>query len=278
MKNNERFGGAWTIEKLDIIYKYLNFYTTALKNKKFIKYYVDGFAGEGTIVLSNGLEIEGSASVALNIDNPFDRYVFIELSEEKVGKLELLKNRNKEKNVKIIKSDANHALQSIVHNTNWKYSRGVFFIDPFATQTDWQTLECIASSGCIDVWFLFPFYAINRMFAKDIKQTKLWENKLNRCLGSNSWRSEIYKRKNNVQLSLFDGEQYESEFKKVDTNLIIEYVKKRLETIFPYVSPNPRIFKNEKNSILFVLFFMTSNSDTKAISLASKGAEYILKG
>lgn len=277
MSKKETFGGVWTIEKLDILSKYLDFYTTALKNQNFRKIYVDGFAGEGEITLRNGQKIEGSASIALNIELPFDRYYFIELNTKKAKKLELLKSSRKDRNITIINSDANIALQSLVLNTDWRYSRGVFFVDPFATQTEWKTLKVISDTGSIDLWFLFPFYAVNRLFAKDKEQIILWKDRLNNCFGGNDWEDAIYKKKEAVQLSIFEGEQFESDFEKVGTDSIIKYVTNKLKTIFPYVAPNPRIFKNEKNSIMFILFFMTSSKNPKAQVLASKCAEHILK-
>ena len=42
------FGGPWTEKKLEILRRYLDAYTTALKNQRFTLYYVDGFAGAGT--------------------------------------------------------------------------------------------------------------------------------------------------------------------------------------------------------------------------------------
>ena len=41
------FGGEWTQEKLDILHRYLDAYTTALKDQNFRLIYVDAFAGEG---------------------------------------------------------------------------------------------------------------------------------------------------------------------------------------------------------------------------------------
>lgn len=105
----------------------------------------------------------------------------------------------------------------------------------------------------------------------------MWKDRLNTCFGGNDWEKCIYKQKDAVQLSIFEGEKYESEFQKVGTDAIIQYITKKLETIFPYVAPTPRIFRNEKNSILFILFFMTASNNQKAISLASRAAENILR-
>ena len=43
----QRFGGDWTEQKLEVVQKYLGAYTTALKNQPFKKLYIDAFAGSG---------------------------------------------------------------------------------------------------------------------------------------------------------------------------------------------------------------------------------------
>ena len=47
-----RFGGDWTKDKLDMVERYLNAYTTALKKKDYFRLmYIDAFAGSGIINL-----------------------------------------------------------------------------------------------------------------------------------------------------------------------------------------------------------------------------------
>ena len=43
------YGGPWTIEKLNILEKYLDAYTTALKKTPFKLMYIDAFAGTGHV-------------------------------------------------------------------------------------------------------------------------------------------------------------------------------------------------------------------------------------
>ena len=47
MTNDPSFGGPWTQEKLEILRRYLDAYTTALKNQPFDLWYIDAFAGSG---------------------------------------------------------------------------------------------------------------------------------------------------------------------------------------------------------------------------------------
>ncbi len=48
--NDHKFGGKWTVEKLNMFSSYLNLYITALKKQKFKKIYIDAFAGTGSII------------------------------------------------------------------------------------------------------------------------------------------------------------------------------------------------------------------------------------
>ena len=98
-----QFGGPWTVEKLDALRAYLNAYAQALKNQPFRRYYIDAFAGTGDRAVKRQeaaslLEIpeldvmtKGSARVALEIEPPFDRYIFIEKRRRRSSALEHLK-------------------------------------------------------------------------------------------------------------------------------------------------------------------------------------------
>ena len=79
------FGGEWTRQKLEILRRYLEAYTTALKDQPFKLIYIDAFAGDGYWRPGTPYTIEdygdfstllrGSARLALAIDNkPFDRF------------------------------------------------------------------------------------------------------------------------------------------------------------------------------------------------------------
>src|SRR5713226_7133306 len=101
-KKKDNSVGPWAKEKLEALGQYLNFYTTVLKNQgRWLRgtIFVDAFAGPGLSRVRTkeratkppGLfghdpepdeaEIEylkGSPRVALDIANPFTRYIFVE--------------------------------------------------------------------------------------------------------------------------------------------------------------------------------------------------------
>ena len=71
-----RYGGPWTLEKLEILKRYLKEYTTALKCQQFKLMYIDAFAGKGYVEFQDEdvkYLIDGSAAIAAKIeDKPLD--------------------------------------------------------------------------------------------------------------------------------------------------------------------------------------------------------------
>lgn len=205
MSELQQFGGDWTIEKLDILTGYLDAYLTALKNFHFKKIYIDAFAGTGSITTRDGQrEIAGSARLALLADNHFDQYYFIEKDKKKAAQLQQMVNvefPKLSKCVHIKQGDANTELTSICSAIDWRFNRALLFLDPYATEVSWTTLETIAKTESFDVWYLFPFSALNRMLRRDGHMEQSWIDCINRLLGDSNWMDEFYKE--DPQIDLF---------------------------------------------------------------------------
>ena len=281
---SQKFGGDWTAKKLNFFTSYLDAYLIALQNQKFKKIYIDAFAGTGEIETSDGeAYLAGSAKRALSAERRFDHYYFIESDESKASELEHMIDTefpHLKRFTTVYRGDANEKLGKIINDIDWRFNRGLLFLDPYATQVDWATLERVAGTKSIDVWYLFPFSALNRMLPKNGKYGS-WENTIDRLLGDNGWRTEFYKK--DPQVSLFDlglidgGEDEDRVIKDASLEHIKEYIISRLETTFPCVSNNPRIFKNSKESTMFLFCFAISNESVAAQRLALRIAEHILK-
>jgi three-Cys-motif partner protein len=273
--NKKRFGGKWTIEKLNMLSDYLNAYTEALKNQPFKKIYIDAFAGTGEIITADGTEsITGSARLALNAKNKFDYYIFIEKDTNKAQELkDIIEVEYPQfKNIIEIRiDDCNIVLKEICENTDWKNNRALLFLDPYATEVPWSTLEIISKTKAIDLWYLFPICAVQRMLPKSNVPIESWKSKLNMLFGDKSWEKEFYKE--NPQLNIFGTTDL---VKGVNTDDVKEYILKRLKTVFPAVANNPRLLYNNKNSPLFLFCFAVSNDSDKAKGLALKIANHIL--
>ena len=284
MATSQKFGGNWTEEKLNIFTSYLDAYLIALQNQKFKKIYIDAFAGTGEIETSDGGQfLVGSAKRALASEKKFDHYYFIEADSQKAGELQNMINSEFPQMrgiVTIYCGDANDKLAEIISNVDWRYNRGLLFLDPYATQVNWVTLENVAQTKSIDVWYLFPFFALERMLPKNGKYAK-WENCIDRLLGDSGWRKEFYKK--DPQMTLFDlfpepgQSDGERMVKDANPDHIKEYILSRLGTIFPCVSKHALIFRNSRNSPMFLFCFAIASESPKAQGLALRMADYILK-
>ena len=269
----EKYGGKWTEEKLKMLGKYLDAYTTALKNKPFRLIYIDAFAGAGYVPLKSGdvsKFIERSPAIALDIkDRQFDELLFNDLSKDVYAQL---KERFREERVKISQGDANEFLKNL--NRDWKRCRGVLFIDPFATQLDFSTLQKVASYEALDIWLLFPISDIVRLMPRKRKPNPSWEKALTRIFGSENWQ-KVYKP--NPQQRLFEEEEYE-EIRGRGVQKILELYKEQLHGCFgDRLLTESKTFKNEKNSAMFEFIFCVGSKNPRAIGLAKTIARHIVE-
>jgi len=273
----QQFGGIWTVEKLDIFTKYLKEYLKVMKNQPYYHtIYIDAFAGTGKIDINGSKEeIEGSVRLALNSDREFDKYIFIEKKKSYARELRTIVDseyNNLSNKIEIKNEDCNLVLQSICRDTKWHSNRAMLFLDPYAADVEWNTLEAVAATKAIDVWYLFPFSAAQRMLKKDGKINESWKNKLDSLFGDKNWYNRFYIP--DPQTNIF-GE--EGMIKDVNTKELSSYIIERLEALFPAVAKEPRMLHNKMNSPLFLFCFAIANDSPKAIGAALRIANHILK-
>lgn len=168
MQNQQAFGGSWTQEKLERLSGYLHAYMQIFKSQTWATtYYVDAFAGTGTIpskqdaqdsqdaILDEEDQMvafrEGSARISLRTNPPFNHYLFIEKDIDKVAELHNLKKDFPDRNIEIVQSEANEYLSNWIDHNNWINTRAVVFLDPYGMEVKWQVLEKIAQTQAIDL-------------------------------------------------------------------------------------------------------------------------------
>lgn len=290
------FGGSWTQDKLERVSKYLPAYTGIFtanpRAQYFNTYYVDAFAGTGyrTKASRNGRQkslfpdlagndvqglLKGSARIALEVEPPFDNYLFIEQDPKYADELRRLQDEFPDKagQIQVIPAEANEYLKIWCKETmNWKKSRAVMFLDPYGMQVDWSLIEAIAQTKAIDLWLLFPLgMAVSRLLTKGRKPPPEWADALTRFFGCGDWRREFYR--DVGQQSLFEEE---TDSKRVaGFGNIGQFFVKRLKTVFPAVAENPLPLMNSKGNPLYMLCFAAGN--TKGAPTALKIANHILK-
>lgn len=282
------FGGVSTDLKLSLVEGYLQAFTTALKGR-FELWYIDAFAGTGERTVKHkghegGLGVEpaearverlkGSARIALDTQPGFDRIVFIDANKRHAEALKQLAGERLGRDVEVVRAKANEAVMVEIERKNWSGIRAVMFLDPYGMHVDWTTLQAIASTKAIDVWYLVSLSGLFRQATKDGRALSEQKRKaICRMLGTTEWENEWYRE--SIQASLFADSEPER-FRVVSVTEIEAYVRKRLKTIFPSVSA-PLTLKNSQNVPMFSLFFAVSNPEPKAIGLATKIANHLLR-
>lgn len=292
------FGGPWTEIKLDAVEYYLKCYTVALKRVGFDLTYIDGFAGtgqrhaqkevggifDGTPIETVKETLDGSARRAISVRPAFDHFVFIEMDPDRCAALNEIKMEFAGLDIDVVPGDANKVLHELIRKDPWRHrdassSRGVVFLDPYALQVDWSTLQGLASTRVLDVWYLFPIRDTIRQLARNFSGIGPKEPMLDRLLGK-EWR-ELYSitPENDAPASLFDfeDEPAEPELKRVVSARQFEgWLKNRLEAEFEFVSePLPILTTPTRQA--FSLFLGVSNPSKPAIELAEKFVKHVNK-
>lgn len=154
----------------------------------------------------------------------------------------------------------------------WRSCRGVLFLDPFATEVEWTTLQRIASLNALDTWILFPVSAVARMLPAARRPddiSPLWASRLTSVFGDERWRN-LYSE--DPQRNLF-GESRSIRERGVDGLLGI--YKENLAGLFGdrFLRESRRLVSSTE-SPLFEFMFCVGNPN--AINLAKGIARHLL--
>jgi three-Cys-motif partner protein len=285
--------GPWAREKLDALGQYLDFYTKVLKNQgAWCKSttFVDAFAGAGTArvrrkagdpPLENSLFAEidpvaadaeaeqiirGSPRVALDVANPFSRYVFIERDPGRAAELEQLRSEYGDGyRIEVRQGTADEELTVLLRGDLGRPGHlGVVFLDPFGMQMSWSVIEGLAATGRVEVIINFALdMAIQRVLARSAVLPDAWLAALDRFFGSRDWYEQAYERRDD----LF-GSHVE---KRADAGpRLLEWYRSRLNRAFGHVSP-ARLISNTRGNPLYHLIW--AGPHKKGL----QGADYILR-
>ena len=281
---SHQFGGEWTDLKLEVMSAYFGAYARALRNQTFVRWYVDAFAGTGERVSGRAMQgdtsevlfgefeesvtraKQGSVRVALEIEPPFQRYLFIERSRDHVARLNSLRKEYKGRLIDVVTGDANSELSALCASTDWRRTRAAVFVDPYGMQVSWSTLSQLAQTEAVDIALLFPTGALNRLLIRDGSIPEAWMKRIDDHLGHCNWRSALYR--SSERSDLFDAAAPTE--KKVDIAGLQSFVAGRLRALFPYVHEDAVSLMNSKGSVLYDLFIICANPSKRAIALSRK--------
>lgn len=282
-----QFGGVWTTQKLAAVRQYLQSYVTAMKKQPFTLWYVDAFAGKGfsehslgsAPLLGEDLDatafVDGSPLNALAVKPPLDRYLFIEQSRAHVLSLkDRIRGREPDGAiVTVAQGDANDKLLEFCEELDRdRMARAVVFLDPFATQVRWQTVEKLGRTGKVDVWILFPIMAITRLLSNDqSRQEPAWQKRLDDVFGSADWRTAFYAP---PAQDLF-GDHRPAQ-RTVTAEGICQFYLRRLEGVYGSTAKDFKILMNSGNSPIFALMFAVASPNKQAQGIALNIARHII--
>lgn len=282
--------GPWAKEKLDALSRYLDFYTKVLKNQPWRTIYVDAFAGGGRAVIrakptpasslsplfpeltpddcADEIElIDGSPLVALNVTNPFSRYVFIEPTRKRAAELKALAEEySNTHQIDVLQNCAAEGIAWIASQPISKRThRGVAFLDPFGAQLDWSSIQRLADTGLFETIVNFSLNsAIQRMLPNSCQVPDEWAQTLDAYFGSRDWYEQVYTQNTSP---LFNDT---SLVKRPDWDKrLLQLYRDQLGKAFGHVSM-PHLIRNTRGVPLYYLLW--AGPHRKGL----QGADYIL--
>jgi len=267
--------GPWAREKLDALQRYLDYYTKVLKNQRWRTIYVDAYAGGGRAVVRSAATageqppeaalplldegqidadqsefIHGSPLVALEIPNPFSRYVFIDPDRARVRELETLQaDYANTRQIDVLPMGAADGIRWVVsRNVSRTTHRGVVFLDPFGAGMDWATVKALADTRLFEVVVNFALnMAIQRMLPNSAQFQTGWRERLDTYFGTPNWYDEVYETRNDL---LGPVTRKRDDY----LNRLLALYLARLEAAFGLVSL-PKLIRNTRGVPLYYLIW-----------------------
>lgn len=278
--------GPWAEQKLSALAAYLDYYTTVLKKQTWCRtIFFDAFAGGGEATIRQKPQvpdsnvalwdeprepdqiklIQGSPRRALDLTNPFTRYVFVDADPMRIAELEELKSQYADtRTIDVRQGSAADEIQWLLsQNISKRTHRGVAFLDPFGAHLPWASVEALAKTGVFEAIINFPLHmAINRLMTLNSEIPMNWRVQLDEFFGP-GWYDQVYETRSGL---------FGSEVKKrpdAKDRLLIFY-RKKLKSAFGHVS-KPMLIRNTVGGPLYYLLWAGPHS------AGLKGADYVLK-
>jgi three-Cys-motif partner protein len=186
-------------DKLAVLGSYLQPYMRVMRKQDWSGgvHYIDGFAGTGE-PQARGEDrlVAGSPRIALDLSQTFDTYTFIDSEAWRVEHLRALCARYPHLTTEVILGDCNEVIpERVTPVVRWEhYARGFAFLDPFALQLQYSTIEAIAETRAIEVVINVATLAMNRNGLPNDprKLTQAHIDRMDGAWGDHSWFDLIY--------------------------------------------------------------------------------------
>jgi three-Cys-motif partner protein len=285
-QSQREFYGTHTERKLVAVEQYLKSFLQVVSRQSFETIYVDAFAGSGTMPVGLGGEllaeiddaksfVEGSALRALRLPLKFSRYVFVDTSPRKLNELrtKLEASGASGANIQFVKDTADSAIASLCSELRRPNVRSVVFLDPFGSQVSWNTLNELAATRHVDLWYLFPAgLCVNRQISSDGRFTPEQKSSLDRLFGVEDWVERLVARE--PIRDLFGESERTS--KRVSIDDITRYMIERMDGIFAGGVQKSWLPLGRDGAHWYSLIFAMANPGAKASQIGHRIARNIL--
>lgn len=257
--------GYWTEIKLSILRDYSTAYATILSKQTRIRHYayIDGFAGIGLhISKTTGQEIEGSPSIALNLQRGFSHYHFIDLDGNRADHLQKIAAGRS--NVTVYQGDCNSILlDKVFPKCRYEdYRRALCLLDPYKLNPNWNVVQTAGQMRSIEIFLNFMIMDANmNVFWRNRDKVQAAQIERMRAFwGDDSWEQAGY----TTEPGLFGDIE-----SKASNEAIAKAYRKRLQEVagFKYV-PEPLPMRNSNGTVIYYLFFASHNSTGDKIARA----------
>jgi len=178
------------------------------------------------------------------------------------------------KNIEYICGNANEELLRLCPLLTKSNVRAVVFLDPFGNQVDWWTLDALARTHHVDLWYLFPaMLGVYRQIGNaHAKMTPEQVASLNSLFGPHDWKNAFIKREENQDLFGLN----EHDVKIADVNDITRFKIECLETIFKGGVLKRWLPLGRNNAHWYSLIFAMANPSVNAKKAGHAIADHIM--
>lgn len=151
-------------------------------------------------------------------------------------------------------------------------------MDPYGLSVAWATLQRIARTQAIDLWYLFSLSGLYRQTARDFERVDpAGAARLDSVFGTPAWREAFYAPIAPTNLDLFGDPVSPIIGRHADVNAIEAFVGDRLRAAGFAKVAEPLRLPLRGGAPLYSLFFCVSNPNPKAIALSMRTADHLLK-
>lgn len=250
-----RAWGYWTRGKLDVLRRYLDAYTTASKGVS-ERIYFDAFAGEpDNEERLTGMSIDGSARIALSIDDPpFTRFRFFE-QERKAQALEAsLRADFPDRDLKVYGGDCNDRIpDALAELSELSWAPTFAFVDPNGHEAQWRSVEALSRFRPshltkTELFLLFAAPMFTRLLRVDGTPVRDEDQAaIDALFGTSDWH--------HIYAARLAGELEPAEARDAYLNLM----RWRLEHELGYRWTHPLEVRNERGQIIYHMIFATDH-------------------